>query len=154
MKNKSNVFHGGEISGDIDVSKSKRDMFGKGFYVTDTKDIASKYNKNITSYNLDYNDVIKGNKMMPESFAEKFDDSFDFPKEVYTYSDAYEYIRNKHGADKANKFFTDNGINSLSVSSPTGLSDTSTSIVIFNPKILKTKSQLTEIYNKAHGIVK
>lgn len=144
-----NVYHGGSLSGEIDVAKGERGFYGKGFYVTDTPEIASKYNKNVSELKLNPSRIVERNAPLSEDFITKFDSKFDAP-DAYTYGEAYNHIAKLKGEDVATKFFAENGVDGWRVKSPTGLSDTSTSITVFNKDALKTKSQLTDIYNTAN----
>ena len=112
--------------------------------------MASKYG-NLNDLKLDTSKIVERKSPMSESFANKLDDTFDFPPKIYTYADAYDFLTKKLGSEeKASNFFTKNGIDGWSVKSPTSISDNSTSYTIFNKDIIKTKSQLIDIWKKAN----
>lgn len=154
------VYHGGKLSGNIDVSKSNRSLYGKGFNVTDTPSRATQYNENLNEFVMNPKNIVEMRSSMNESFFNKFADKFESTKEykdlispdTVGYHDAYEVIKRVSGEDSAAKFFAQNGIDGWRIASPSGISDSTNQITIFNPKILKTKSQLTDIYNQAKGV--
>ena len=149
VRAQSNVSHGGNLVGEIDTTKGSRNYYGKGFYVTDKQDIAGKYG-NVNDLSLDTSKIVERKAPMNEQFANKIDDTFDFPPKIYTYADAYDFLTKKLGSEqKASEFFAKNGIDGWSVKSPTSISDDSTSYTIFNKDSVQTKSQLTSLWEQA-----
>lgn len=150
VKGQANVSHGGNIVGEIDTTKGSRNYYGKGFYATDRQGVAGKYGS-VNDLRLDTSNIVERKAPMSEKFAIKLDNTFDFPEKIYTYADAYDFLTKKLGSEqKASDFFAKNGIDGWSVKSPTGLADNSTSYTIFNKDVVQTKSQLTDIWNKAN----
>jgi len=150
--------HGGKIKGDIDISKTERSLYGKGFNLTDSPVRASKFDENVTDFVVNPEKIVQRTGNMSEDFFDSFANKYEFSpeyKELISpqntkYADAYEVIKRVDGEDAATKFFADNGVSGWRISSPSGISDGTRQLTIFDPSAIKTKSQLTDIWKKAN----
>jgi hypothetical protein len=140
------LYHGTNATfGSFDISKAGTgegsNMIGKGIYLATTPDKAEEYGKNIIQAYL------KPDAKIVEWHSLKHDPRYNefFDANEKAYKIKYGQGVNDNWLDHIKEDFAKKYFDAVSYGDK--------EVIVMNPEAVKTKSQLTDIYNKAKGIV-
>jgi hypothetical protein len=135
-------------SGDLDVANTYGLAYGKGAYLASEESFAKQYGNNIS----ELYPVLKKPFAMDKEVSPQFLVQFkkDFPSYNEKYGTTGEDIHSFLQQDDANEYLQKHGYDGLIDAASEGSKQT----IVFDPKNIKTKSQLIDIYNKAVGETK
>lgn len=132
--------------GDLDVADSYGMAYGKGAYLASDESFARQYGENISELYPRLDKPFPMDKEVSPEFVSKFKKDFPEYSEKYgtTGEDIHAFIGNQ---DDANEYLQKLGYDGLIDAASEGSKQT----IVFDPKKILTKSQLTDLYNKAQG---
>lgn len=142
------MYHGGEgIKGEINPTyttdfqkQAGTDKYKKGFSISSDKNVAKGYGSKVDEIFISPNAKIATPKDLPEVKFTKFSDG----EVAYNQADAVKIAKEK-GFD---------GVDLNAFEKLTTYPNNNLETQIFNPNIIKTKSQLKDIWNKAQSLQK
>jgi hypothetical protein len=146
------VYHGGDTINKVELRPNNVAARGNAFYVSPDASVSKKYGKTINELLFTKNaNIVEGSRLAPQSMVEDFNRKFPslLSKDTYTFDQMIARIKGDRyfgGEDSVGKFFTKNNIDGVKGKMLYGGKE---EIAIYNPSAIQTKSQLTDIWNKA-----
>jgi len=131
--------------GELDVADTYGLAYGKGAYLASDESFAKQYGENISELYPVLKKPFSMDKEVSPEFLKQF--KKDFPAYSEKYGTTGEDIHSFLSQDEANEYLQKLGYDGLIDAASEGSKQT----IVFDPKNIKTKEQLTEIYNKATG---
>lgn len=148
VKAQRKMFRGTALpqKGDIDVADTYGLAYGKGAYLASDESFARQYGSNISELYPNLRKPFVMNKEVPSEVLKQIKKDFPSYNEKYgtTGEDIHSFIGNQ---DEANEYLQKLGYDGLLDAASEGSRQT----VVFDPKNVLTKSQLTDIWNKANA---
>lgn len=152
----THVYHGTNAEFDkFDISKATNTQYGKGIYFTENPKITKQYGKKTIEVYLDKNSVLTLNE--PLSTEQKNNLRKVIGKDEWDWSKnpTGEFVWNRLELTHKNpeELLIKAGIKGVQHNQQT-VNGTNKNFVIFDESAIRTKSQLTDIWKKAHGETK